>query len=276
MKYQELKNFDFPKIFNEITNKLNINWNVLGLLTEDMKVISLGSDSKLIGRIFELLNNKVLKEIAERYNLQLEINEIQTVYPDFSYYDPECDAYIAVDVKTTYKEPDSNKQLGFTLGAYGSYLRNNTKNIRHPYNRYACHFDICFIYDRLAETQEGNEYSLEEASSIQVPYDNVVVFVKERYKLAGEKPGSGNTENIGSFKLRNPEDYKNYDGPFAIFGNDIFEDYWKNYPRYREVSTTFTNIDEYISWLEFNEALTDDIKNKYKKYKAYKEEMKNK
>ena len=47
--------------------------------------------------------------------------------------------------------------------------------------------------------------------------------------MASDKPGSGNTANIGSIK--NIEDIIKGDGVFAKAGEDIFDDYWSNYGR---------------------------------------------
>lgn len=274
MEISELKKFDFAKAFEEVSKELNVNWNVKGLLTEDGQVIALGSDSKLISRIFELLNNSILKTIAEKYGFVLETSPSQTSYPDFSFYDKECKKYIAIDVKTTYKEPNSNSELVFTLGSYASYLRNNTKNIHHPYSDYVSHYDICFIYSRKENNQEGQVFLINELNKIETPYDNVIVFVKERYKLSGEKPGSGNTENIGSFKLRTAKNYLKYDGPFALLGNEIFEHYWQNYPKYRDDEKEYTNINEYLDWREKQGLPTKELRVKYKEYLRYKQNIK--
>ena len=62
----------------------NINFNVIGLLLENNDVLTLGSDSKLIGRIFELVSFGVLNAICKENNWKLEETESQTVYPDFT------------------------------------------------------------------------------------------------------------------------------------------------------------------------------------------------
>ena len=49
----------------------NLNFNVKGLITQDNEIISLGSDSKLIGRIFELLSKEILNKICEKFNYRL-------------------------------------------------------------------------------------------------------------------------------------------------------------------------------------------------------------
>ena len=61
-----------------------IDFNVTGLLLGGLNVLTLGSDSKLIGRIFELLSTEVLMGICLENNWTLEETESQTVYPDFT------------------------------------------------------------------------------------------------------------------------------------------------------------------------------------------------
>ena len=120
----------------------------------------------------------------------------------------------------------------------------------YPYSDYAKHYIIGFIYTRNTDADEGAIYSLDELNTIPVPYNDVEVFVQEKYKISGEKPGSGNTENIGSFKTRNI-DYLIYgEGPFSELGEAVYENYWANYPKYRARVREYTTIDEYIAWKE--------------------------
>ena len=52
-------------------------------------------------------------------------------------------------------------------------------------------------------------------------------FVQEKWKIATDRPGSGNTKNIGS--ISKIEDLKNGNGLFAPFGEAVFDDYWTHY-----------------------------------------------
>ncbi|MDP8226101.1 MAG: type II restriction endonuclease [Candidatus Celaenobacter polaris] len=45
--------------------------------------------------------------------------------------------------------------------------------------------------------------------------------------MAGRKPGSGNTTNIGSIKSNTVEDFQNGDKGFS--SKEKFDTYWKNY-----------------------------------------------
>ena len=56
---------------------------------------------------------------------------------------------------------------------------------------------------------------------------NFTLFFAEKYKIASDSSGSGNTANIGSIK--NIDDIINERGIFAKLGETIFDDYWINY-----------------------------------------------
>ena len=85
-----------------------------------------------------------------------------------------------------------------------------------------------------------------------VPYKDVEVFVQEKYKISGEKPGSGNTENIGSYKTDKVLELVNGEGPFSVLGLPVFENYWVGYPKYRAGTKDYTSFEEYFQWCEKN------------------------
>lgn len=155
---------------------------------------------------------------------------------------------IAIDVKTTYVNGD-NSAIKFTLGSFGSYMRDNRKNIEYKYTDYAKHYVIGFIYKRNDAAQESKSYDYMEREKIIVPYTDVKYFIQEKYKIAGDKPGSGNTENIGSFSTKSFTKLKKGEGPFSKLGIDIFELYWKYYPKYRVGERPYTSLEEFIKWL---------------------------
>jgi len=169
---------------------------------------------------------------------------------------------LAVDVKTTYREfysrkytyPNGDtyeegdtKPFIFTLGSYASFLRKPTKNIQYDYRAYQGHYVIGFVYTRNSDSEEGLVKDYTDRNEVPPPYENVEYFVNEKYKIAGTSPGSGNTENIGSFKTNGIDDLREGNGPFAEHGEEIFEEYWRNYGRYRE-EDTFTDLDEFFEW----------------------------
>lgn len=51
----------------------------------------------------------------------------------------------------------------------------------------------------------------------------------EKWKIASDKSGSGNTANIGS--INNIDDILNENGMFSRLGESWFDDYWMNYKK---------------------------------------------
>lgn len=267
---------NFIEKFNEKVEEKNVDWDVKGLIRDENTIITLGSDSKLIGRIFELITYQLLEELAEENDYKLVPSPSQTVYPDYTFIKKDKngndlkDDKIAIDIKTTYrqyKKDGTAKKVGFTLGAYGSFIRNGTKNIAYNYDEYSKHYAICFIYDRNEKSSEGKEVNIKEISNLEVPYSNVTVFVQEKHLIVGDKPGSGNTENMGSFKTDNIDHLINGNGPFKYLGEDIYLNYWRHYPRHKEKNKQYTCLTEYFDWLDEQNIDTKDLRKKYKKWR---------
>lgn len=225
------------------------NLDAYGILDSDNKIHTLGTDSKIIGRIFEMFTQPVLAEIAEAHRMILKTPASQTVYPDFILMESEASTEkIAIDIKTTYVDSDQST-IKFTLGSFGSYMRNNTKNIEYKYTDYVRHYVIGFVYRRNDAAQESRVYEYDKKDDITFPYYDVRYFIQEKYKIAGDKPGSGNTENLGSFSTKNFDDLKEGRGPFSELGADAFDLYWKYYPKYRAASKEYTSLEEFLRWL---------------------------
>lgn len=110
--------------------------------------------------------------------------------------------YKFVPWKRDGSDNSDSATIKFTLGSYGSYMRNNTKNIQYCYTDYWKHYVIGFVYRRNGLAQESLAYPYEEREQIVFPYYDVRCFIQEKYKIAGDRPGSGNTENIGSFPTK--------------------------------------------------------------------------
>ena len=138
----------------------------------------------------------------------------------------------AVDLKTTYRDseyPDFCN--GFTLGSHGEYFinRTSTKNIQYPYNEYSGHFCLGIIYSRVKidKNEELQIYSINELEKIPSVIKDFLFFAEEKWKIASDKGGSGNTANIGS--IQKIEDILNGNGVFIKAGEEIFDDYWANF-----------------------------------------------
>lgn len=243
---QDIINKTLISTFYEQMN--NQKFDIYGILDSSNIIHTLGTDSKIIGRIFEMFTQPVLQEIANELGLILKTPESQTIYPDFILMENENSKdKIAIDVKTTYIESD-NSIIKFTLGSFGSYMRNNTKNIEYKYTDYSKHYVIGFVYKRNGLAQESQKYAFNDRARITPPFYDARYFIQEKYKIAGDKPGSGNTENIGSFATKNFEDLKNGKGPFSELGVDVFNLYWKYYPKYRQDVQSYTSLKDFINW----------------------------
>lgn len=244
-----------------------------GMLDAQNRIHTFGTDSKIIGRIFEMFTQPVLQEIANENGYILKTPESQTVYPDFILMkDEQSKEKIAIDVKTTYIDKDTSS-LKFTLGSFGSYMRNNTKNIEYSYTDYAKHYVIGFIYKRNGNAQESLIFDYKDRQKIECPFCDVKYFIQEKYKIAGDKPGSGSTENIGSISSCNFIDFELGRGPFAELGQDVYDLYWKYYPEYRASVKNYTSLNEFLSWIQKQrnlELLHDfDMNEVQEKVKAY-------
>lgn len=249
------------------------NFEAYGMLDSQNKIHTFGTDSKIIGRIFEMFTQPVLQEIADENGYILKTPESQTVYPDFILMKSEdSKEKIAIDVKTTYIDKDTSS-LKFTLGSFGSYMRNNTKNIEYSYTDYAKHYVIGFIYKRNGNAQESLIYDYDDRKEIEFPFYDVKYFIQEKYKIAGDKPGSGNTENIGSISSSNFIDFELGRGPFSELGQDAYDLYWKYYPEYRAKEKNYTSLNEFLTWIQKQqnlELLHDfDMKTVQENVKAY-------
>jgi hypothetical protein len=159
----------------------------------------------------------------------------QNYYPDISFVkiDNEKIKYV-VDLKTTYRKPnDPNWCNGFTLGSHGEYFekRTSSKNIQFPYNSYLGYFCLGIIYDRTdgSSIDETKIYQITELKSITSVVKNFQFFVNEKWKLASDRSGSGNTANIGSINFI--PDIISGNGVFSKLGEKWFDDFWINYKK---------------------------------------------
>lgn len=244
-----MPDFIISSFYKKMSNK---KFEAYGILDSNNQIHTLGTDSKIIGRIFEMFTQPVLEEIAAENGYILKTPESQTVYPDFIMMkSDDSDKKIAIDIKSTYVSFD-HSNIKFTLGAFSSYMRNNTKNIEYKYTDYIKHYVIGFIYKRNGAAQESKVYDLNCREQIILPYHDVKYFISEKYKIAGDKPGSGNIENIGSFSTRDINDLKDGKGPFSELGQDIFDLYWKYYPKYRSTEQNYTSLAGFLNWLPQN------------------------
>lgn len=180
------------------------SWNIRGFIDIFRNVYALSSDSKVLSKALELQLLPELLGFAELTGYDIEPAEKQNWYPDFTFISrTDLDVKSAVDLKTTYrdeKHPDFCN--GFTLGSHGEYFinRTSTKNIQHPYSQYSGHFCLGIIYSRSRLISCDKQiYSLDELENIPAVIHDFTFFAAEKWRIASDKPGSGNTANIGVF-----------------------------------------------------------------------------
>lgn len=100
------------------------------------------------------------------------------------------------------------------------------KNIQFPYADYSGHFCLGIIYSRV----DGKDFSMthvDNLRSIASVVRDFQFFACEKWRLASDKRGSGNTANIGSITFI--EDVLAGNGVFAKLGEGWFDEYWINY-----------------------------------------------
>ena len=78
-------------------------------------------------------------------------------------------------------------------------------------------------------TDEKRSHSIDNLNQIQSVIRDFQFFVQEKWKIATDRPGSGNTANIGSTNKIN--ELINGKGVFTKYpnGKDLFDDYWMYY-----------------------------------------------
>lgn len=222
---------DFVKTLEANIALENGDWTIKGFIDTFENVYSLSNDTKVISKILELHIFPQLLSFARTHNWQIVLTDHQNYYPDLSFVskaDPRIK--FAVDFKTTYRNPKKPHLCnGFTLGSHGKYFedRTSTKNIQFPYASYQGHFCLGIIYDRLDFDSEEAIYPIDQLKSIPSTIGNFVFFVAEKWQIASDKGGSGNTANIGS--IQNIDDLINGRGMFSVLGESWFDEYWINY-----------------------------------------------
>lgn len=237
---------DIKKILTNAFDSVGVEWYVKGIIDSRKRLYTLSDDTKLLSKVFELISIPIIIKALEPYIRNWETEDRQTVYPDLTLIlNCPLPDKIAVDIKSTYRK---GGMAGFTLGSYTAYIRPPfTKNIRYHYSDYGEHWIVGFIYDRVP----GVKAEIVDISSIDqviAPIKNVEVIVWQKWQLASDKPGSGNTANIGS--VRTLDALRKGQGTFTKFGDsgkDIFEDYWRNFD-WRKTPRKYSDLKGYLAW----------------------------
>lgn len=250
----------------------NDEWTVRGFIDIFKNIHTISSDTKIISKVLELHLFPHFLSFAEEIGYDIELAACQNWYPDLTFIskvNPQLK--FAVDLKTTYRDekyPDFCN--GFTLGSHGEYFvdRNSTKNIQYPYSAYSGHFCLGIIYSRasLDQREETQIYPISELDSIPPVIKNFLFFAEEKWKIASDKSGSGNTANIGS--IQNIDDILHGNGVFAKAGENLFDEYWANFGKIdifvNGKSKKITSFGEYLQYRGLSEKLNNPRASKRK------------
>lgn len=204
------------------------DWVVKGFIDIARSIYTISVDTKVVSKIMEILLFPKICQFAQENSYKMILCKEQNFYPDITFIDIANNKY-ALDIKSTYRK-DEKSVNGMTLGAFTGYFRDrkSRKNITFPYDEYVGHFVLGIIYSRTDEhLDERKVYCLDELQNITSVVKNFTFFVQEKYKIAIDRPGSGNTKNIGSVVRIN--ELVTGDGPFTKLGEEAFDDYWMYY-----------------------------------------------
>lgn len=251
---------EFKKELDKFADKLekyvstdNGDWSIKGFIDVYKNIYTISSDTKIVSKILEIHIFPQILQFAESIDYKIILAEKQNWYPDLTFVSRKNDEVkFAVDIKTTFRR--NEKTAGFTLGSHGGYFkeRDKDKNIQFPYNQYTGHFCLGVIYTRtdvtddLAETEifqvqelqeeyetpnkkvgEREVTTVKELKSITSVIKDFDFFASEKWKIASDKQGSGNTANIGS--IVDIADLKSGNGIFSQLGEEWFDEYWINH-----------------------------------------------
>ena len=208
-------------------------WAVKGFIDIYQNIYAISTDTKIVSKILEIHLFPKIMEFAQQFGYDLVLAEHQNYYPDLSFVKTDNEKIkFAVDFKTTYRDIKKTHLCnGFTLGSHGKYFkdRSSTKNIQYPYSEYMGHFCLGIIYNRAegSSIDETKIHKIDELCSITSVANDFQFFVVEKWRIASDKSGSGNTANIGS--INNIADIVAGNGVFSKLGESWFDDYWMNY-----------------------------------------------
>lgn len=235
--------------FREAVSTPTGKWKIKGFVDTDKNIYTISLDTKVLSKIMELLIFPKIVEFANNNQLEIIRCAQQNSYPDITFKDRDGNLF-AVDIKSSYRK-SSTQVNGMTLGAFTGYFRDrtSTKNITFPYDEYVGHFVLGLIYSRSENhIDEHRSFQIEEIEQIDSVAHDIQFFVQEKYKIAIDMPGSGNTKNIGG--VINISDLISGNGPFARLGDEVFDDYWVNYlttdmASARRTKRMYSNLTEY-------------------------------
>lgn len=248
------KNLDtFSDKLEKYVSTENGDWSVKGFIDVYKNIYTISSDTKIVSKILEIHIFPQILQFAEEIGYKIILAEHQNYYPDLTFINKKNEEVkFAVDIKTTYRK--KNGVASFTLGSHGGYFkeRDKKKNIQFPYNEYLGHYCLGIIYTRTDLGEDMSDTEIYQVKELQEEYEtpskkvgerevttvknlksitSVIkdfdFFTAEKWKIASDKQGSGNTANIGA--TLNLHDLRNESGVFSQLGEEWFDEYWMNY-----------------------------------------------
>ena len=243
----------FANLLEKYVSTENGDWSIKGFIDVYKNIFTISSDTKIVSKILEIHIFPQILQFAESIDYKIILAEKQNWYPDLTFINKKNEKVkFALDIKTTFRR--NEKTAGFTLGSHGGYFkeRHKDKNIQFPYNHYTGHYCLGVIYTRTDLTKDLAETEIIQVRELQEEYnttnkrvgerevttvDNLKsitsvikdfdFFASEKWKIASDKQGSGNTANIGS--IVDIDDLKSGNGIFSKLGEDWFDEYWINH-----------------------------------------------
>lgn len=213
---------------SEVISTPDGDWTVKGFIDIFRNVYTISGDTKVVSKLIELMLFPHFLTFAEKHKLKMIPAPEQNYYPDLTFVD-EAGCKFALHLKSAYRV-DSDTASGMTLGAFTGYFRErySAKNIAFPYGEYSGHFVLGVIYTRVeTRPDEFKTHTIDELEKIQSVVKDLQFFVQPKYRIAIDRPGSGNTKNIGA--VNKIMALVKGAGPFADLGEEIFDDYWMYY-----------------------------------------------
>ncbi len=259
MSFEQEVNEFIPELIQALSIPDSTDWTVKGFIDCYRNIYAISADTKVVSKIIELMIFPKFLMFAKQNGYEIELAPHQNYYPDITFVNTHGKKY-AVDIKSTYRISETRVN-GMTLGAFTGYFRNrtSTKNILYPYDTYEKHYVFGIIYSRAdIHHDETMIYTLDDFDNIQSVVKDFEFFLQEKWKIATDKPGSGNTKNIGSVT----EVKRLLDGDGLFFeefgeqGKDIFDKYWMNYEtndmakKAERDRPLFNNIATYKEWVK--------------------------
>lgn len=268
IKDKEIFTDELKKFANTLGDFISENgeWTVRGFIDIFKNIYTISSDTKIVSKLLELHLFPYFVSFAEKIGYEIELATYQNWYPDLTFISKNNPKIkFAVDLKTTYQDEEYPGFCnGFTLGSHGEYFidRTSTKNIQYPYDEYSGHFCLGIIYTRnnINKDEELKKYTVDEVALIPSVIKNFLFFAEEKWKIASDKGGSGNTANIGS--IQKISDILNGNGVFAKAGEELFDDYWANFGKIEVLDKNnkrkkLSSFDEYLVYRRLPSSLNN-------------------